>query len=142
MQTTTRARIQRLERDLTNANIELGVLRTILTPPTDDELDDWVERDELQLAYLNSVPVDAPCHPPWVPVVTQFNTAIKKKDTYKFRYIKLMRNTAKSVFFLTVDSTFDGRWGFWAPRKAIQNVTDDVVVLAKWFKIKEVEWND
>ena len=131
-----------MERDLTKANIELSVLRPMLTPPTDDELEDWINQGQSQIDYLDSVPVDAPCHPPWIVIdpMQGFCKDISKTKILKIICVK--RRTKNAVFYLTHEDTFHGATGTWVPRKVIKAEKDKEVIIAADFKIREVTWND
>lgn len=144
MQTTTRARVQRLERDLTNANMELDVLRTMLTPSTYDELEDWISKGQDFINYHNSVPVDAPLHPLAKKQQLNFIPPTKAKEQGKeVKYLFKKRETRQAVFYVTDNTTFgDSECGFWIPKACV--LADDpenrILTMRKNFRIKKVNY--
>ena len=58
-------------------------------------------------------------------------------DVYEFLYVA--RTTRKAMFFIT-NSGIAGEFGFWCPRSAIIEETQDHVTVAKWVDIKNIQF--
>ncbi len=61
------------------------------------------------------------------------------KDSKVYSYIRKVRSTAKATFFLTEDG-IAGNFGFWCPKAAILQTKKNEVEIAKWCKLKFIEY--
>lgn len=61
------------------------------------------------------------------------------KDSKVYSYIRKVRSTAKATFFLTEDG-IAGDFGFWCPKAAILQTKKNEVEIAKWCKLKFIEY--
>ncbi len=60
------------------------------------------------------------------------------QPTFKYRYTA--RGTAKAVFYVTEVSEIELIYGYWVPRSAILYDKDNIVVYAKWCKLKKIQF--
>lgn len=61
------------------------------------------------------------------------------KDSKVYSFIRKVRSTAKATFFLTEDG-IAGDFGFWCPKSAILSTKKNEVEIAKWCKLKFIEY--
>lgn len=74
------------------------------------------------------------------PAPQQSREPIKSgKDSKVYSFIRKVRSTAKATFFLTEDG-IAGDFGFWCPKSAILSTKKNEVEIAKWCKLKFIEY--
>ena len=74
------------------------------------------------------------------PAPQQSREPIKSgKDSKVYSFIRKVRSTAKATFFLT-EGGIAGDFGFWCPKSAILSTKKNQVEIAKWCKLKFIEY--
>lgn len=74
------------------------------------------------------------------PAPQQSREPIKSgKDSKVYSFIRKVRSTAKATFFLT-EQGIGGDFGFWCPKSAILSTQKNEVEIAKWCKLKFIEY--
>jgi hypothetical protein len=107
------------------------------TNMSDESWANWLAEWEESLEYLYGSSTQAK-----PPAPRQSSEPIASgKDSKVYSFIRKVRSTAKATFFLTEDG-IAGDFGFWCPKSAILQTKKNEVEIAKWCKLKIIQYTE